>query len=180
MLDAADGAEFLEKILFDALGPTHPDTIGILTVRSWLVLSTPNGHPAETLELLLETAERRIAGLAEPRSDTTRIIWNAHVLWQQLRDEHAEIALKAAASLMPLLQNYPRRMKDVMEWVANVAPPPFTPSWRQAGNPALSVQQQQRRQRRRRRLHAHTPLRRLMPFIVSLAVSLGVGPGSVR
>ncbi|MFI6650535.1 hypothetical protein ACIBI8_23400 [Streptomyces sp. NPDC050529] len=95
------------------------DTIGMLTVHAWLALSDPTTtRSAETLTLLLETAERRIAADAAPHADTTRVIRNAHTLWHHLRADDPETALDLAPRLLDLLQDHPRRTGDVIEWAA--------------------------------------------------------------
>lgn len=110
----------METELAAEQGPTHPDTLGALTVRAWLALSDPStARTTETLELLLEAAERRLAAGAEPHSDTLRALRNAHSLWHHIRDDDPETALELADRLLELLQDHPRRRGDIIDWATS-------------------------------------------------------------
>ncbi|MEU8701667.1 hypothetical protein AB0C61_29235 [Streptomyces sp. NPDC048680] len=115
--EARARAERLGARLTAERGHDHPDTIGILTVHAWLALIDPaTAWSAETLQLLLKVAERRFVADADPRTDTTRVIRNAHALWRHISVEDPETARETAAPLLALLQDDPRRTRDVLEW----------------------------------------------------------------
>ncbi|MGC5401907.1 hypothetical protein ACPXCP_39975 [Streptomyces sp. DT20] len=120
--DVAEARALAERLgarLAAERGHDHPDSIGMLTVHAWLALSDPEtAWSAETLALLLEAAERRLATVADPRTDTTRVILNAHALWHHLRTDDPETALDLAPRLLDLLQDHPRRTRDVITWAA--------------------------------------------------------------
>ncbi|NYE44868.1 hypothetical protein [Streptomyces fulvorobeus] len=96
----------------------HPHAIGI---RAWRALTDPaTTYSAETVELLVETAERLLeAGAASGtgRADLLRVIRNAHSVWHVIRDTDPETALDLAPRLLALLRgSHPRRTADVIEW----------------------------------------------------------------
>lgn len=112
---ALAAAEDLEQLLTAECGPAHPDTLGALTLRAWLALHHPAAsQDAETLTLLLDTAERRLAADVGPYADTVRVIRNAHACWRGLHAQDAETALDVAARLLVLLDLMPNRAADVL------------------------------------------------------------------
>ncbi|MGW2895916.1 hypothetical protein ACWDAO_15175 [Streptomyces sp. NPDC001212] len=58
LADAILTADHLETALTQQYGPQHPYTVNTMTVRAWLTLRNTTAW-AETVELLVETAQRR-------------------------------------------------------------------------------------------------------------------------
>ncbi|MFF9922787.1 hypothetical protein ACF1HG_35345 [Streptomyces globisporus] len=99
-----------------AAGPVAREALGALTVAAWRAISDPDAHTPETADFLTETAEQLVAAGAD-RTETLRVIRNAHTIWHHTRDDDADTARELAPRLLGLLQGaYPRRTADVIEW----------------------------------------------------------------
>lgn len=88
-------AHRLEAQLEAEYGPSHPDTITVLSARAWLTL-IQRADPRGTVELLLTTAIRRQAARARPELETARAARNAHAVWRILCDQDPEGAREMA------------------------------------------------------------------------------------
>lgn len=125
LADAIVTAHHLETSLTQQYGPQHPYTVNVMTVRAWLTLRNTVAW-AETVELLVETAQRRRETRAQPQSDTELLIRNAHAAWRKLRQEDPESARELAEPLLNLLETIPtevgaRRARDVVHWIESGA-----------------------------------------------------------
>ncbi|NUW02897.1 hypothetical protein [Streptomyces sp. CAI 127] len=100
-----------------AAGPVAREALGALTVAAWRAISDPDtAHTPETADFLTETAEQLVAAGAD-RTETLRVIRNAHTIWHHTRDDDPETARELAPRLLGLLQaGHPRRTADVIEW----------------------------------------------------------------
>ncbi|MFI7329671.1 hypothetical protein ACIBQ3_34160 [Streptomyces rubiginosohelvolus] len=100
-----------------AVGPVAREALGALTVAAWRAISDPDtAHTSETADFLTETAEQLVAAGAD-RTETLRVIRNAHTIWHHIRDDDPETARELAPRLLGLLQaGHPRRTADVIEW----------------------------------------------------------------
>ncbi|MGW2599510.1 hypothetical protein [Streptomyces klenkii] len=120
LVEAVITAHRIETTLTEEFGPAHPHTINLMTVRAWLTLRIgAEAELAETIELLVETAERRREAAAQPEEDTARLARNAHALWRRLTAEDPESAREQAERLLVLLVvlDDGRRSGDVIRWV---------------------------------------------------------------
>ncbi|MCX4633085.1 hypothetical protein [Streptomyces sp. NBC_01443] len=88
-------AHRLEAQLEAEYGPSHSDTITVLSARAWLTL-IQRADPRGTAELLLTTALRRQAARARPELETARAARNAHAVWRILCDQDPEGAREMA------------------------------------------------------------------------------------
>jgi len=126
LADAIVTADHLETALAQQYGTQHPYTVNVMTVRAWLTLRNTVVAWAETVELLVETAQRRRETRAQPQSDTELLIRNAHAAWRKLRQEDPESARELAEPLLNLLETIPtevgaRRARDVVHWIESGA-----------------------------------------------------------
>ncbi|MGW7673813.1 hypothetical protein ACWGJX_43115 [Streptomyces sp. NPDC054775] len=92
-----------------------------MTVRAWLTMRNTTEW-AETVELLVDTAQRRRETKAQPEEDTERLIKNAHVAWRKLTAEDPESARELAEPVLNLLvtiltEEGSRRARDVVRWI---------------------------------------------------------------
>ncbi|MBT1189001.1 hypothetical protein HET69_34720, partial [Streptomyces sp. CJ_13] len=114
-------AHRLEVQLEAEYGPSHPDTITVLSARAWLTL-IQRTDPRGTAELLITTALRRQAARARSELETARAARNAHAVWRNLRDQDPEGAREMAEPLadrLAILGEDVRR-RDVLDWTAAV------------------------------------------------------------
>ncbi|OKK10609.1 hypothetical protein AMK16_33165 [Streptomyces sp. CB00455] len=109
----------LEQRLTDEFGASHPHTVNLLTVRSWLTVCRRT-DPAETLSLLVLTAHRRWRAGAKPVEVTYRTAANAFVLWHQLADADPGSAPRWAGPVLDVmtLLGWGNRSQVVREWKA--------------------------------------------------------------
>ncbi|OKJ18455.1 hypothetical protein AMK23_35565 [Streptomyces sp. CB02130] len=85
-------------------------------MAAWRAISDPNAHTPETADFLTETAEQLVATGAD-RTETLRVIRNAHTIWHHTRDDDPETAHELAPRLLGLLEGgHPRRTADVITW----------------------------------------------------------------
>ncbi|MEV7415000.1 hypothetical protein [Streptomyces sp. NPDC089919] len=120
--EATACAQALEEELAGAHGPHHPWAVRAMTVRATVALRGPVADRAAATELLIATAERRLAAGARPAAETTTVINNAHALWHRLRSEVPQAALDLTPRLLALLAGDERRSADVWSWWADRAP----------------------------------------------------------
>ncbi|MFI7142849.1 hypothetical protein ACIBQ5_35660 [Streptomyces massasporeus] len=132
LADAIVTAHHLETALAQQYGPQHPYTVNVMTVRAWLTLRNTTAW-AETVELLVETAQRRQETKARPAADTDLLIRNAHAAWRKLTKEDPESAREIAEQVLTLLVSLPtdpesppserdaKRARDVVHWIESGA-----------------------------------------------------------
>ncbi|MGW2456750.1 hypothetical protein ACWCTA_36305 [Streptomyces sp. NPDC001704] len=112
LVEAIVAAAQLETALSGALGPLAPPTVNVMTVRAWLTVRRVEETEdwAETMELLVQTAERRREAGA-PEDETQRVIGNAHALWIRLAVEDPEYARETAEPVLVLLGDHPEHKR---------------------------------------------------------------------
>ncbi|MFB7012287.1 MULTISPECIES: hypothetical protein [unclassified Streptomyces] len=119
LVEAIVAAAQLETVLADTFGPLAPPTVNVLTVRAAFTLRRVEETEdwAETMELLVQTAQRRREAGA-PEDETQRVISNAHAAWIRLAVEDPEYARETAEPVLVLLGDTPankRRAQAVIQ-----------------------------------------------------------------
>ncbi|MEU4932026.1 hypothetical protein AB0G54_36925 [Streptomyces yokosukanensis] len=125
LADAIVTADHLETALAQQYGPQHPYTVNTMTVRAWLTMRNTTEW-AETVELLVETAQRRRETKAQPEEYTELMIKNAHAAWRKLIKQDPESAREMAEPVLNLLVTIPTeegalRARDVLHWIESGA-----------------------------------------------------------
>lgn len=115
---AVVAAEELERALEAQYGPLHPYTVNVLTLRAMLT-ARQGVDWYETVELLITTAMRRADAGAQPESETTRAVHNAHGAWRMLAREDPEGAMELCEPLVKMLTHFgeEKRTQHVLNWV---------------------------------------------------------------
>ncbi|MFF5809108.1 hypothetical protein [Streptomyces sp. NPDC012746] len=133
LVEAIVTADRLEQELSKEYGTEHPHTLNVLNVRAWLTLRNTTEW-AETTELLIEAAERLLAGGAPVVGDNIRIVRSAHGAWRELRAEDTETARELVERLLAVLdalvpltgraEERDARARDVLNWAQSGAARP--------------------------------------------------------
>ncbi|MGW5336181.1 hypothetical protein [Streptomyces bauhiniae] len=121
LVEAIVAAAQLEGTLAGVYGPHAPPTVNVLTVRSAFTVRRVEESEdwAETLELLVQTAQRRREAGA-PEDDTQRVIRNAHAVWIRLAVDDPDYARETAEPVLVLLGDLPehkRRAQSVIRFL---------------------------------------------------------------
>ncbi|MEU6467494.1 hypothetical protein [Streptomyces sp. NPDC046976] len=112
LVEAIVASAQLESTLVGAFGPLAPPTVNVLTVRAFLTVRRVEESEdwAETLELLVQTAQRRREAGA-PEDDTQRVIRNVHAVWMRLAVDDPEYAREEAEPVLVLLGDHPENKR---------------------------------------------------------------------
>ncbi|GHH56220.1 hypothetical protein [Streptomyces candidus] len=108
LVEAIVAAAQLETALSGAVGPLAPPTVNVMTTRAAFTVRRVEESEdwAETMELLVQTAQRRREAGA-PEDETQRVISNAHAAWFRLAVEDPEYARETAEPVLVLLGDQP-------------------------------------------------------------------------
>ncbi|MFE0654732.1 hypothetical protein ACFVZH_40230 [Streptomyces sp. NPDC059534] len=122
LADAITAAAKLEEALGVAYGPLHPHAVNMATLKASLTLRQ-GADWYETVELLVQTAQRRREADAQPVQDTVSAVRNAHAAWRSLAQEDTEGAAELAPLVAGMLEQLgeDRRTRDVLRWVEETA-----------------------------------------------------------
>ncbi|MFE2829358.1 hypothetical protein [Streptomyces sp. NPDC059271] len=112
LVEAIVAAAQLETALAGAFGPLAPPTVNVMTTRAAFTVRRVEETEdwAETMELLVQTAQRRREAGA-PEDETQRVISNAHAAWIRLAVEDPEYARETAEPVLVLLGDHPENKR---------------------------------------------------------------------
>ncbi|WP_098019110.1 hypothetical protein [Streptomyces sp. b62] len=112
LVEAIVAAAQLEAALSGAFGPLAPPTVNVMTTRAAFTVRRVEETEdwAETMELLVQTAQRRREAGA-PEDETQRVISNAHAVWIRLAVEDPEYARETAEPVLVLLGDQPENKR---------------------------------------------------------------------
>ncbi|MCT9093909.1 hypothetical protein N4G70_34390 [Streptomyces sp. ASQP_92] len=112
LVEAIVAAAQIETALAGAFGPLAPPTVNVMTTRAAFTVRRVEETEdwAETLELLVQTAQRRREAGA-PEDETQRVISNAHAVWIRLAVEDPEYARETAEPVLVLLGDVPENKR---------------------------------------------------------------------